>query len=315
MNRTDRLLAIVLVLQANGWQRAEDLAAHFEISKRTVYRDMLALMESGVPVISQPGLGYTLDEGYFLPPLHFTPDEAIMLILGAASIAQNFDEVYRRAAQSSAAKIEAVLGESQREAVTYLKNSLRFVSLNTVEDPTLTDVLQRIRRAILQRKTVRLEYQKRYAESEEGRVREVDPHALVHFGNGWYMSAYCHLRQSMRMFRLGRIDRLTILPETFDRQPNFDVNATPPREVNVTVKAVFDSSMARWVTEERSFYLLEHELRPDGFYVTLGARFEDELLRWLLGWGSKVCVLEPESMKVRLRERASQIAALYPADS
>src|SRR5262245_17319933 len=113
MNRTDRLLAIVLELQAHGSRsvRAEDLAARFEINKRTVYRDVQALSEAGVPIVAIPGQGYWLAEGYFLPPLAFSPDEAVMLLLGADFVAQNFDAQYRAAAESAARKIEAVLPE------------------------------------------------------------------------------------------------------------------------------------------------------------------------------------------------------------
>lgn len=81
MNRTDRLLAIVLELQGKGRQRAEDLAATFETSKRTIYRDIQALGQAGVPLISVPGHGYSLMKGYFLPPLSFTTDEATMLVI------------------------------------------------------------------------------------------------------------------------------------------------------------------------------------------------------------------------------------------
>jgi predicted DNA-binding transcriptional regulator YafY len=115
LNRTDRLLAIVLELQARGRQRAEDLAATFEISKRTIYRDMLALGEAGVPLISTPGHGYTLMQGYFLPPLSFTTEEATMLLLGSDYIGQNFDEQYQAAAQSASRKIESVLPERLRD--------------------------------------------------------------------------------------------------------------------------------------------------------------------------------------------------------
>src|SRR5690349_16536248 len=106
MNRTDRLLAIVLELQAAGWQRAEDLATRFEITKRTVYRDMQALSEAGVPIVSVPGQGYNLAPGYFLPPLAFTPGEATMLLLGADFVAQNFDAQYRAEVQAASRKIE-----------------------------------------------------------------------------------------------------------------------------------------------------------------------------------------------------------------
>ncbi len=105
MNRTDRLLAIVLELQGKRRQRAEDLARTFETSKRTIYRDIQALCEAGVPLISTPGQGYALMEGYFLPPLSFTPEEATMLLLGSDFMAQNFDAQYRAAAQSASRKI------------------------------------------------------------------------------------------------------------------------------------------------------------------------------------------------------------------
>nr|MBA3873329.1 HTH domain-containing protein [Anaerolineae bacterium] len=114
MNRTDRLLSLIVELQAKHWQRAEDLAATFEISKRTIYRDMLALMESGVPVISSPGQGYALDEGYFLPPLSFTADESIVLLLGTDFMEQTFDAQYQIAARSATSKIRAVLSQRLR---------------------------------------------------------------------------------------------------------------------------------------------------------------------------------------------------------
>src|SRR5260370_6172782 len=98
MNRTDRLLAIILELQGKGRQRAEDLAETFETSKRTIYRDIQALGEAGVPVVSIPGRGYSLMKGYFLPPLSFTTDEATMLLLCSHLSAPSFDAHYRAAA-------------------------------------------------------------------------------------------------------------------------------------------------------------------------------------------------------------------------
>ncbi len=129
MNRTDRLLAIVLELQAKKQVRAEDLADTFEVSKRTIYRDIMALDESGVPIVAIPGQGYSLVEGYFLPPLSFSSDEAIMLLLGADFVAQNFDAQYRGAAQTAGHKIMAVLPDKLRTEVEYLESSIRFIAL------------------------------------------------------------------------------------------------------------------------------------------------------------------------------------------
>lgn len=101
MNRTDRLLAILLELQARRYTRGEDLAANFEVSVRTIYRDVVALCEAGVPVVSTPGYGYTLTPGYFLPPLMLSPDEAGTLLLGAAFVAEHVDAPYRQAVETA----------------------------------------------------------------------------------------------------------------------------------------------------------------------------------------------------------------------
>src|SRR6185295_19400072 len=162
MNRTDRLLAIVLELQAAGWQRAEDLAARFEITKRTVYRDMQALSEAGVPLVAVPGQGYSLAPGYFLPPLAFTPDEATMLLLGADFVAQNFDAQYRAAVQSASRKIEAVLPEGRRAQVRAFQHAIRFITGTPAgAQPREQQALPTLRRAILERRTVRFHYHAR----------------------------------------------------------------------------------------------------------------------------------------------------------
>src|SRR5215207_8055557 len=163
MNRTDRLLAIVLELQAKKQVRAEDLADTFEVSKRTIYRDIMALDESGVPIVAIPGQGYSLDEGYFLPPLSFSTDEAIMLLLGSGMAAQHFDAQYRTAAQSARHKIMTVLSESLRREIGYLESSIQLIVVEKLSAP---ETLQLLRRAILQRRTVRFCYHARYRDEK-----------------------------------------------------------------------------------------------------------------------------------------------------
>ena len=105
MNRTDRLMGILLELQARGELRAEDLAGTFEVSVRTIYRDVEALCETGVPVVATPGKGYRLMEGYFLPPLTFTADEAALLILGGELVRDRVDPLLRQAAEAALRKL------------------------------------------------------------------------------------------------------------------------------------------------------------------------------------------------------------------
>ncbi len=306
MNRTDRLLAIVLELQGKGRQRAEDLAATFETSKRTIYRDIQALGQAGVPLISVPGHGYSLMKGYFLPPLSFSTDEATMLLLGSDFMAQNFDAQYQAAAQLAGRKIAGVLPEKLRDEVHYLQSNIRFIVMGGPEQSAEPEMLQQLRRAIIERTIVRFRYHTRHA--EDGRdaqsTREADPYSLMHISNAWYLAAYCHMRQGMRHFRLDRMENLELLAKTFTRRTDFQMDNNQGRERNIIVRALFDKEVARWVHESRSYYTLTEEETSEGLMVTLRVRQESEVLQWLLSWGRHVHILEPESLRKRLVEEA-----------
>lgn len=305
MNRTDRLLAMLLELQARRWVRAEDLAATFEVSKRTIYRDILALGASGIPVVSVPGRGYSLLEGYFLPPLNFSSDEAIMLLLGSEVVAQSFDTEYRQAAQAAHRKIEAVLPEGRRLEVDDLKSS---IGLYPRAGPSQPETLQRLRQAILRRRTVRFRYRARGG--HEG-TRDADPYALLHIGGAWLLVAYCHLRRARRHFRLGRMADVAILDKGFTRPADFTLELSEQGDRIVLVRALFDPGVACRVQEEPSGYQVAEEEDANGLLVTLALRHPDDALSWLLGWGAHVRVLEPESLRERLALEAEGILKHY----
>ena len=219
MNRTDRLLGLLLELQRKRTTRAEDLAAKFSTSKRTIYRNIQALSETGVPIVSQPGLGYSLMEGYFLPPLTFTSEEATMLLFGSGLIATHFDAQYRQAAHSAVSKIEAFFSNKLRDEVRQLTESIHLINYDAVSETGTADRLRQIRGAILARKTIRFRYHTRYATggASQRNTREANPYGLVHAGTAWYLTAHCHLRQSIRHFRLERITDLEVLANEFVR--------------------------------------------------------------------------------------------------
>jgi len=304
VNRTDRLLAIVLELQGRDRVTAEELAHTFEVTKRTIYRDIAALNESGVPVVSAAGQGYWLMEGYFLPPVSLTPDEAVMLVLGSEVMAQSFDAQYQAAAKSASRKIEAVLSGAVQRDVAYFKENVRFIN---VDSKVLSDVhatLQGVRHAILEQKSLHLSYFKR-ADNDRGELTEriVDPHGLIHFNGVWTLSAYCHLRRAMRMFRLERVRHVTVLAETFTRQSGFSIHKFHGFQAQtlVTVELLFDPEVAQWVRERPALYPSTYEDTPEGLRVTVKVRQPGEILDWVLGWGAKVQVLSPESLRARLK--------------
>jgi predicted DNA-binding transcriptional regulator YafY len=313
MNRTDRLLAIVLELQRKGTRRAEDLATSFETSKRTIYRDIQALCESGVPVVSQSGVGYSLVEGYFLPPVSFSVDEATMLLLGGDFVAQNFDAQYRDAAASASRKIEAVISEKLRGEVEYLRDSITFVAPATLASGESASFLPQLRRAIIERRTIRFDYHTRY--SQDGRAarntREADPYAMLHYGDAWYLIGHCHLRRDIRNFRLDRMTSLRLLDKTFNRPPNFRLEPPVDDQRNLKVIALFSPEAAPWVRESRSYYIDSMEDVADGLLVTMRVRVENEIFQWLFSWGPQVRILEPESLRRRLVTEAGKILENY----
>lgn len=328
MSHTDRLLAIVLELQAHRWRRAEDLARTLEVSKRTVYRDLVALGLAGVPVVSTPGRGYSLVAGYFLPPVSFTTDEATILSLGADVMAQSFDAQYRAAAQSAASKITAVLPERLREDVAALRERIHMGPDGAALQPGVAATLRALRGAVIACQRVRFRYFTRYphgersgdsagdAPDETALWREADPYALARIRGAWYLNAYCHLRKDIRNFRLERIEGLTLLDQRFTPPAVSPPRSRKPGEADgIEARILFDAEAARWARESPSFFTVsQEETAEGGLLVTLRLRHAEDVTQWLLGWGRHARVLEPPALRQRIADEAAALLRVYQPD-
>jgi predicted DNA-binding transcriptional regulator YafY len=320
MNRTDRLLGILLELQARGVQRAEDLARRFEVSQRTVYRDVQALSETGVPVVAVPGQGYRLMEGYFLPPLSFTAPEAALLILGGEFVRERVDPDLRQVAEGALTRLAGVVPPARRSEVARRRQEMNFHATGYPPD---APHLSRLRAAVEERRVVRLLYHAYRRPLPEPRT--VEPYMLVHLTRAWHVAAYCRLRQAPRLFRLDRIDRLEALPERFtlgerhQRRPEWELRAGESGEARVR----FDPAVLRWVRERQLFLFRREEPPSDtdsaasGPVLVYSLREEGALLGWLLSWGGAFTVLGPADFRDRVGAAARAIAARHqaPGDS
>ncbi|HEY3108663.1 MAG TPA: YafY family protein [Chloroflexota bacterium] len=308
MNRTDRLLALLLELQARGTARGEDLARHFEVSLRTIYRDLEALAEGGVPIVATPGKGYELMPGYFLPPLHFTADEAATLALGSDLIRQRVDPALQGAVDDARRKLEAVLPPERRDAVARWRQELTFLPPRRRGDQRR---LEQLRRAVQEHRVVRLLYRGRRQPAAE--PREVEPISLVYLNETWHLAAYCRLREAGRLFRLERIDELRVTAERFETtarhqlRPADDAPAPSAEEARVR----FDSRIERWVRERQIFYLSREEVDERGTVFVYALRDAEVLAHWLLGWGAQAEVLAPASLRERIAREARKIVETY----
>ncbi|KHL97563.1 transcriptional regulator [Paenibacillus sp. IHB B 3415] len=316
MNKTERLLSIVMELQRSKLQTADELAEVLGVSVRTIYRDMQALSEAGVPIIGETGLGYSLMEGYFLPPISFTTEEAVSLLLGAEFIEKRFDPTYRNSARSSRRKIEAILSRPMREETTRIQGSIRLLQKDDMVIIAREKVnLGIIREAMLEGKKLRFTYHKRVAEADGNRVnvRTVSPYGLAHDEqNGWLLLAFCDLREDIRHFRVSRISDLTVTEDTFQTPDNFNLESYRPKDTrSIRVCAIFNPEITDRVEEANNYYMETAESKEDGYHVTFRVREAEELLSWMLGWGADVVVTEPESFKNRIREEIEKMKERY----
>lgn len=304
MNRTDRLLGILLELQARGGLRAEDLARRFEVSVRTVYRDVQALSETGVPVVATPGKGYRLIEGYFLPPLNLSADEAALLVLGAEFVRGRVDAELGRVADVALSKLAAVLPPERREAVDRWRREMLFPRPGRVHDEGR---LARLRSAIRERRVVRLLYHAYRRPDPEPRV--VEPVTLVCLAEIWHLAAYCRLRQAPRLFRLDRVDQLEVQDERFALSERHAVGPEhqAPIERFREARVRFDPAVERWVRERQPYPFLREDQDSVGPIFVYALRDEHELLGWLLSWGGAAEVLDPPELRARLAREAAAV--------
>jgi len=314
MNKTDRLLAIVLELQRRKMLRAEDLAGIFETSVRTIYRDMQALSEAGVPIMGAPGTGYSIMEGYFLPPVSFTVEEAVTLLIGADFVEQRFDADYGARAHAAKRKIETILPTSVLSETSRVRKTIKLLRIQEEIFGPEADAMEKLRRAILTEQKVEFHYSKRLPEADGNRhsIRTVAPYGLVLVQGAWILIGHCDLRLEIRHFRLSRMSGLSVLDTKFKLPPDFNLqDYEPPDDRDVKVRLQINESIIDKVKESKNFYLDCIDHRPEGIYATMRVRQPEELLQWILSWGSGIVVLEPEILRIRVRDEAANMLKCY----
>ncbi len=313
MNRTDRLFALLLEIQSSPKITSQQLAKRFDVTKRTIYRDVLALMEANVPVRGKAGEGYTIDEDYFLPPVSFTKDEALMLILGADTIGQHFDAQYKKAARSAENKIHASLSKGLKKEVAYLKSYIAFFSGTTSGKGDLNDALQKIRCAIIEKRSVAFRYFKRYSGSMDPMVREVDPYALTNFFGNWALSGFDHLRKEIRMFRLDRMEAVMVTFKAFERPKNFRLSelARQDRSSKSIYHIKISREIHRWVKEQPPYEIVKTQTKKDHIILTIESSNEQALITWLLRWGSKAEAVSPPAFRDNVQQMLKSLLAVY----
>lgn len=216
MNRLTRITAILIQLQSKKIVTAKEIAERFEISLRTVYRDIKTLQDAGIPIGSENGLGYFIVNGYSLPPIMITEEEANALIISEKLILNQGDKSLIKDFNSLLLKIKSTLKNFEKENISKLENR---IEPSTKIDKNKSNWLSKIQKSITNANVIQIEYFSIY--KEESTKRNIEPLAIYFTENAWVLVAFCRLRNEEREFRLDRILKLTFTSETFEYQQSF----------------------------------------------------------------------------------------------
>lgn len=314
MNRIDRLHAILTHLQSKRKVTAQEMADRFQISLRTVYRDVKALDESGVPVIGEAGSGYTIMEGYRLPPVMFTQEEASALLLGAKLAEQFTDGSVKRHFHAALFKIKAVLRSPDKEYVDSLTEHIEILSRYRPDLESPQQSLSMLQQAVVNKKIVQLHYRSNL--KEEVTLRKVEPIGLLYYGNAWHLIAWCHLRKDIRDFRMSRMIAVTVEDHCFDpsAHPSIREYIEKIREGSDLEEAIvrFDPMAAKYLQEQKylngfvSEEIVDGEVRMK--FLTSNMSYFG---RWLLTYTTRVQVESPPLLRNTMKELAEKISEHY----
>jgi predicted DNA-binding transcriptional regulator YafY len=210
--RLSRLTAILTVLQSKRLLTASEMAKKFSVSSRTIYRDIKALEQAGVPVLTEEGKGYTLMDGYRIPPVMFTEGEANALITAEQLILKNKDASFVKEYSEAILKIKSVLRSSTKDKANLLSN--RIVFRQNVENVITSNYLATLQLALTNFNLIKIKYHS--PETKQTTERTIEPFAIYSTQENWLLIAFCRLRKDFRAFRLDRILNLNVLNEQFE---------------------------------------------------------------------------------------------------
>jgi predicted DNA-binding transcriptional regulator YafY len=312
LNRIDRLSAIIILLQSKQFIGSEDIAERFGISIRTVYRDLKALEEAGVPIGMEAGKGYFLVEGYHLPPVMFTKDEANSFIVAEKILAQSTDPSVFKQFQSALTKIKAVLKNEQKIITEKLESCISVT--NFPFTPSSEGFMVEILQAISEKKILNITYHAFY--NGETTQRLIKPFGIIYYGLDWHLIAFCILRNNYRDFKISRIKNLNLTKQSFDDHDEFSLLTYYEylsKSSNLdTVKVVFNKSLAKELGNQKYYHGMISEKETDnGIEMIFASNSLEYTGKWLLGFTNKVEIISPVELKNLMKLYAKELELKY----
>lgn len=310
MNRIERISAILILLQSKSVVTAHEIGDRFGISVRTVYRDIRSLEESGVPIAAEAGIGYSLAEGYKLPPVQFTLDEATAFLTAEKIMEKLTDENLNESFQSGITKLKSILRTKEKLYLETIEKQIRVVENNYLpkasnRDPYLSTLIA----GIANKKVIEIDYLSGH--KQELTKREIEPIGLFYSSPFWHLIAYCRLRKDYRQFRLDRIERIQVTGVLFERKhkPLDDYL----RKIEVAGELMqcsieFDNSVLRYLGNQIYYNGFVDQITGEHTTIlNFVSPSLEGMARWYLMVADHARILSPDQLKIRVREIYSDL--------
>ncbi len=314
MNRIDRISAILIQLQSRRVVKAGDIAERFNISLRTVYRDVKTLEEAGIPLIGEAGVGYSIMDGYRLPPVMFTREEATAFLTAEKFVEKLTDASTMANHKSAMYKIRAILKTTEKDLLEDMDGNIEV--FKRVDNSALmgNDYIQVILNSIVQKAILLMEYFAHH--SQEHTKREVEPVGIFFQDGYWHLVAYCRLRSDYRDFRIDRIKSLHVTDKHFVSQhPTLKeyIAKTAKEKRLETVVIKVDKEIYPQLNNQKYYSGFVSERKVgDQFEMTFLAPSIDGFARWYMMFGDHAQILQPDALRDRVKAITEKLVRNNP---
>ncbi|MCG8700756.1 MAG: YafY family transcriptional regulator [Bacteroidales bacterium] len=315
MNRIDRLTAIIVMLQSKKVVTASEIADKYSISVRTVYRDIRALEEAGVPIGAEAGIGYYIIEGYSLPPVMFTREEAGSILVAEKLCEKFADKSTQDALKNVTDKIRSVLPEDEKEFWEHLESHTHVLQQPVKPSSEYPNhFLSSIQQALHNRKCLDIEYYSQHNQQTNQRI--VEPVGICFYSNTWHMIAYCRFREEFRDFRIDRIKKLNVSDEQFISHAKFSLSSFFKESWEksglfpaiIHVKKSYASALSN---TKYYFGLVDEKELDDVIEMSFMINDYDYIANWILSLHDNVVSINPEELSNIIKEKVKKSYKLY----
>jgi predicted DNA-binding transcriptional regulator YafY len=310
MNRLDRLSSILIQLQSRRFIKAQDIASRFEISLRTVYRDIRSLEHAGIPIIGEAGIGYSLTAGYRLPPIMFTREEATAFLTAEKLVKGLTDAVNGNIYSLALDKVRAVLRTAEQDHLENIDNRIEVIhSLRHAKQIT-DNTMQTALEAIARKTVLALDYFAYYR--QEHTTRQVEPIGVFFLDGYWHLIAYCRTRNSIRDFRFDRISGIEFTTEQFEdlHGPFKDYLGRLYCDRSLLPVSILVDKQAHLHLGEQRYYqgFVSEQITEDGVHMEFMTTSLEGFARWFMTFADYAEVIKPLTLLDRIKKIHEAIA-------